>query len=317
VAEDEGGVSGDGRAWIRRHTGTATSPRESSAFWLRQTFAAVQAAPLRAVRLLAWKAGLGLNHAESSQIESIHVYERLQGPFGRPWLGGFGVIGALGLFGLWARRQSPGGRLLIVYVAAVGLPLVLFFVTDRYRHHLTLPLLIACGPALEALHGMWRARGHSHARRAAGAIAMLAGATALVWLPLVRFDRLQTEFDARRMLGDALVQKGRVEEGAAEFERCLAPALLARLPLGESAGARFSVASTYASLADAFARRERYAESERRSTPHPLTPAIALRRDHALMSRRAGTPGRGRGGPRSAPRARCWSRTSRTSPRRP
>ena len=280
----EGGADGDGRVYILRKEGVWVSPSASSAWWLERTWAQASAHPLRALRLLTWKGLVGLNHVEASQLDSIDVHERIEGPLGLPWLGSFGVVGVLGLFGLYGMRHSARGHVLLAHAIAVWAPLVLFFVTDRYRHHLALPLLVACGPAIEVLWGHVRSPGTRDPGRVAAFLALLA-AGVVVWLPLIRYQRQQIEFAVHQSLGEALLRKGNFVAGESELQQCIAPSMLAQLPLHESTTVRLAVAGVMSSLADSYVERGSPAQGEQvlRSAVELAPEDRELRRNHAML----------------------------------
>jgi hypothetical protein len=284
LADVEGGASGDGREVIAQATGVRLNPGQSSAWWLRATWSSVTTSPGRIVRLWVRKAGLGVNHVEASQVEDLDVHERIHGPLGIPFAGNFGFVGVLGLAGLVLIARRAEGRILIAHAVAVWAPMLVFFVTDRYRHHLTLPLLVTCGPALEMATLSLR-RAHRAPLPLARALVPVAVAGLIVWLPLIRASRWRTEFLAHRALAEAEIRNGDWPDGEAELTLALAPASLSRLPVARSTAAREAVAGAMQSLAGAYAQRGRFAESEL-WLAHALeyVPACqALRQDHALM----------------------------------
>jgi len=280
----EGGVDGDGRAYIYRKYGLKLSPLESSAYWLQQTSAQLSASPARVIRLLVWKSALSLNHAEVYQLDNIHVHERIDGPLGLMAIGEFGWIGALGLFGLVIARRTTQGRVLIAHALAMWAPMVIFFVTDRYRYHLVLPLLVACGPALELAWGLLRLR-TGFTVQLAPALLTLVATAAVVWLPLVQFDRQQIEFEVHHKLGDAFLSKGDYAQAEVELQKCLEPGTLSGVPLRRSSAARSAVSSVLHSLGTSYASRGLYLQSERAlRLAVSYSPGVRnLRRDHAVV----------------------------------
>jgi len=280
----EGGMNGDGRAAILRTTGQRLTPLQSSAWWFARAWQSMTASPGRALRLFGWKALLSVNHGEVWQMDNLHVVERAIGPLGLPAVGGFGVIGVLGLIGLVLQRRSRAGQVLAAHALAMGLPMVMFFVTDRYRLHLALPLLVACGPALESVAALLRTPARWSARLAPVS-ATLTLVTGLVWAPLVPFDRIQTEFELHRLLGDGLLRSGRIPDAERELGRCLEPAMLAGLPLDRSSSARGSLCGVLHSFAEISAELGDYSGGERALRQAlTLTPADrSARCDHALL----------------------------------
>jgi hypothetical protein len=284
IAEIEGGVPGDGRGWIAATTGLRLTPAESSAWWLAAAWSAARAAPARTLGLWLKKAALSLNHAEASQVEDLEVHERIVGPLGIPWLGSFGFVGILGLVGLALVGRRAEGRVLLADAAAAMGPLVFFFVTDRYRHHLTLPLLVACGPALQAgVRAVQRAR--LEPRQLGRLFAPATLAAWIVWLPLVPSGRERVEFLSRWTLAETCLHRGDWLAGQSQLELALAPATIARLPLARSSVAREVVAEAMHELGDSYAQRGRFVEGDRWLTQAlGLDPASReLRHDHAVL----------------------------------
>jgi pentatricopeptide repeat protein len=284
IAEMEGGTLGDGRDFIARTTGLKLSPAESSAWWLRATWSSAVASPGRVFGLWVRKAALSFNHVEASQIEDLGVHERILGPLGIPWVGTFGFVGMLGLVGLLLIVRRTEGHVLLAHMVGVWVSLVIFFVTDRYRHHLTLPLLVACGPAIEAtVQGIRNAR--LEPQRLSRVLAPAAVAASIIWLPLASVGRERVEFLSRWTLAEARLRHGDRLAGESELRLALAPGALARLPLTRSSTAREAVANAMQELGCSYAQRGLFAESDRwlvRALEY--TPAArTLQHDHAVM----------------------------------
>ena len=96
----EGGIDGDGRAYLAATQGHALSPGASARAWFDATLKFMAAQPRVALALGAYKLGLMLNARELPQLESPELYERMAGPLGLPVVGSFVFIGFFGLCGI-------------------------------------------------------------------------------------------------------------------------------------------------------------------------------------------------------------------------
>ena len=279
----EGGTGSDGREFLAGRAAGPLSARASSAEFVRLAMEAIRHEPGRWLRLLAFKAGLSLNHTEASQVGSLAVYSRTVGATGLPFVGEFGLLGTLGLFGLVLIARRPQGAVVLAQAAALWLPMLIFFVTDRYRYHLAIPLLVAIAPAVEWLIAPALREHRSIARWLSG-MSGLAACAAIVWLPLVPLAGVQTEFEVRRQVAEASIRRGDLERGIPELERCVAPEILARLPLQRSVGARRAVAGVFETVGKLRLSSGDYAAGERALHAalgyNPGNRGLAL--DHAL-----------------------------------
>lgn len=203
----------DGRAYLLASEGRRFTPAGSSARWAEKAAHYVRTEPAAALRLAGRKVLLAWNSRPIPQIESMDALRTLAGPLGLPVLGSFGFLALLGLVGAmhgFRRGATVAERWLLGYVVLLTLAMTPFFVTDRYRHHLT-PALAACaGLGITGL-----ARSGARVRLRSGFA--LAGAAALVFAPLPPRDARLTEWAAQADRAIRLLDDGRVEEALAVF----------------------------------------------------------------------------------------------------
>jgi hypothetical protein len=219
----EGGIDGDGRDYLERFHHVRLDAEASSRYWLSLMWRSIREQPWVSFRRLFFKLALSLNHVESTQISSIYAEQMTIGPLGLPLVGEFGVVALLGFVGLLAIRRSDA-RILLVGTALVAIAtMVVFFVVDRYRHHLALVLLVASGPGLQAIADAIRTP--DRWRRALGweglAFAVFA---VVVWWPLVPLWRVEASVQAGVGLGEAALLASRPDEAIRNLEACVAAA---------------------------------------------------------------------------------------------
>jgi tetratricopeptide (TPR) repeat protein len=171
------------------------------------------------LKLLGRKLVLLLNAAEMVDTESQESYAEWSWPVRLGgWIGHFGVLVPLALFGAWMvwperQRLSLFYAMTAVYAATV----LLFYVFARYRFPLV-PLLV-----LFASAGIFRAPGFiragSRGQKIAACVILLATVVATNW-PLVPsgFPQAVTENN----LGIALQAQGRLDAAAEHFQRAIA-----------------------------------------------------------------------------------------------
>jgi len=176
-----------GVAWddlqLQCNAAGAKGAAASSRFLTRQSLKQVGADPLRAIGLVLKKAVVLVGAHEGRNNIGAAFLAREQGLFllGR-WWPGFWLIGPFALLGvagaLWPRllggkRGSPQQVVLLLYLAALAIVVLPFFVNARFRMPL-LPVL-----ALYASYGFWRLAvqlrtGGRRANMAAAAVLLVA-----------------------------------------------------------------------------------------------------------------------------------------------
>lgn len=195
----DGGVEFDGRDHLRTTKGLALRASESNTYWARAGLEYALAHPVETGTRSAYKALLMLNRSESPQIEHVSVFERLAGPVGAPIVGGFAVLGVLGLAAVpFAGRWGAFGLALRLYLAAIVLATVPFFVTDRYRIHLLPATVLLAGLSAEALARAAKERWRPVFRSTAISVAV---AGCVVFAPLGIMDRNYESWLASSDLG--------------------------------------------------------------------------------------------------------------------
>ncbi|NNE10228.1 MAG: hypothetical protein HKN20_16835, partial [Gemmatimonadetes bacterium] len=212
--------------------GRPATPREISNYWAAQAREEILADPgaaaFRMLKKVAYlfSARMIGNNRDLALTFSSHPVLRL--PFVT-----FSLLVPLGLVGLlFARRRandyasgpepgrSEGRGLLISFTALYGLSIVLFFVCERFRVPLAVPLAVFAGAGMESL-----ARRLPAWRRALPAWLLLAAA-----LVLVRANLFQGE--AQSMSGQEAFHRGNVHARRGETEEAIAAyrEAIARIP---------------------------------------------------------------------------------------
>ena len=169
------GQAGDSTRVAESSTGRRLSPGEVSSYFAWRAFDWVTGHPADALRLWIRKIGILLNRVDVPLNYSYAFYAREPFSFLRvlavgPWL--LLPLGLVGLFWPALRTNRDGYWVWAMFVPVYGAAVVLFFVTDRYRMPLFVPLCAAAGAALVRCFDLVRARQFSALLRPAGAIAM-------------------------------------------------------------------------------------------------------------------------------------------------
>jgi tetratricopeptide (TPR) repeat protein len=219
LAQADGGVVADGRAYLKKVRHLTLSAGQSSTYWAHQALAFMRAHPGTTLALAGKKLLLLFNHRETPQIERPSLFRHLAGPMGVPVLGSFLLVGILGLVGLGCAGSAPTLTLgLRLYVALMAAGLIPFFVTDRYRVHLVPALALLAVLALESLMARCRTRPRASLRCLTWTAL---GAGALVTLPLVPSERAFDDWLAARDLGIRWLEKGRPDLAAPALGRAI------------------------------------------------------------------------------------------------
>jgi tetratricopeptide (TPR) repeat protein len=215
----DGGMDGDGRSYLRAVTGIAFGPTASSRFWAERATTWARTHPIETLRLAAFKLAMMWNRREYSQIEDIDEFRVVLGPIGLPFVGRFAFLGALALAGLvFAWRAGGRARFAIGYLAVMTLAIAPFFVTDRYRVHLVpAAALLAAFAIAEALRLI-------RTRTRAATITLGAGLAvgiAVVNLPLPSLDTARPAWDMACDLGDRWLTRSRPDLAIPEYEKAI------------------------------------------------------------------------------------------------
>src|SRR5580765_2246692 len=214
---EDGGAAADTRDYLRKLEHVDLGPNASSAWWSKRARGFIAAHPGRALALAVRKIGMMWNRREYPQIENVDEFRGMAGPVGLPFLGTFLLLGALafgGLFPAW--RRGAAGRFLVGYAGAMTLAVALFFVTDRYRHHLVPAAAVLAGLCVDALAGV---AAQSRLRPAVFATA-LAGLV-LVNLPAPQLGRAKSDWGMAFDMGTRWAEQGRLDRAVVEYERAL------------------------------------------------------------------------------------------------
>lgn len=239
----DGGMDGDGRSYLRAVTGLTLGPTASSRFWAERATTWARTHPLQTLRLAAFKLGMMWNRREYSQIEDVDEFRAVLGPIGLPFAGRFAFLGALALAGLlFAWRAGGRARFAIGYLVAMTLVVVPFFVTDRYRLHLV------PGAALLAAFALAEALRLFRARTRAATLTLGAGLAvgiAVVNLPLPSLDTARPAWDMACDLGDRWLNKSRPDLAVTEYEKAIEIERSVRLRGSQSPAGRQAHAELY------------------------------------------------------------------------
>src|SRR5688572_22717955 len=167
------GQASDSTRVAESSTGRRLSPGEVSSYFARRAFDWMAGHPADAIRLWIRKIGILLNRVDVPLNYSYAFYAResfLRVLAIGPWL--LLPLGLVGLFWPSLRLNRHGYWLWAMFVPLYGAAVVLFFVTDRYRMPLLVPLCAAAGAVLVRCYDLVRARQFRLLLRPAGAIAM-------------------------------------------------------------------------------------------------------------------------------------------------
>ena len=145
------GQAGDSKRVADASAGRSLSPGEVSNYFARRAIDWVTAHPTDALRLTLRKIGILLNRVDVPLNYSYAFYAREPSSFLRmlavgPWL--LLPFGVIGLFWPALRSNRCGYWVWAMFVPLYGAAVVVFFVADRYRMPLFVPLCATAGAAL-------------------------------------------------------------------------------------------------------------------------------------------------------------------------
>jgi tetratricopeptide (TPR) repeat protein len=145
------GQAGDSKRVAEASAGRSLSPGEVSNHFAGRALDWVTGHPAAALRLTLRKIGILLNRVDVPLNYSYAFYAREPSSLLRllavgPWL--LLPFGLIGLFWPALRAHRSGYWVWAMFVPVYGAAVVLFFVTDRYRMPLFVPLCAAAGAAL-------------------------------------------------------------------------------------------------------------------------------------------------------------------------
>jgi tetratricopeptide (TPR) repeat protein len=171
------GQAGDSTRVAESNAGRALTPGEVSDYFVRRAVDWITTHPADALRLTIRKAAILLNRVDVPLNYSYGFYAREPFSFLRvlvvgPWL--LLPFGVVGLFWPALRVNRLAYWVWAMFVPVYGAAVVAFFVTDRYRLPLFVPLCAAAGAALLRFFDLLRARHVGPIARPAAAVAMAA-----------------------------------------------------------------------------------------------------------------------------------------------
>lgn len=171
------GQAGDSKRLAESNLGRSLSPGEVSDYFAQQAINWVIGHPADALRLTIRKIGILLNRVDVPLNYSYAFYAREPSSFLRvlavgPWL--LLPFGLTGLVWPGLRANRLGYWVWAMFVPVYGAAVVVFFVTDRYRMPLFVPLCATAGAALLRLFELSSARAVVALLRPAGAVALFA-----------------------------------------------------------------------------------------------------------------------------------------------
>jgi Flp pilus assembly protein TadD len=169
------GQASDSTRVAELSSGRSLSPGEVSSYFAWRAFDWVTSHPADAVKLWIRKVGILLNRIDVPLNYSQAFFVREPWSFLRglaigPWL--LLPMGLVGLFWPALRTNHSGYWVWAMFVPVYGASVVLFFVTDRYRMPLLLPLCASAGAALVRLFDLAGARQFTLLLRPAAALAV-------------------------------------------------------------------------------------------------------------------------------------------------
>lgn len=241
----EGGTAGDGRDFIVRTTGQRMSAAESSRYWLGRTIKQIRTQPMQWLGLCGRKLLLMFNHSELPQIENPKSFAKVAGALGLPVDWAFAWFGILGLWGVcWAWRMSGTERAIVLWLAAMTIGTVAFFVVDRYRVHLVVPLALLASIAIDRLTKP----------RSLGAKRIMAAAlvTAVVLAPMVPASKAHDAWAFASTMGQAWLARSQPDSAVGYLQQAVAIQESGTLPAAQRSETKDLFGATYLELGVAY-----------------------------------------------------------------
>lgn len=171
------GQASDATRVAESNAGRRLSPGEVSDYFAWRAIDWVTGHPADAIRLSIRKIGILLNRVDVPLNYSYAFYVHEPSSFLRvlaagPWL--ILPFGLVGLFWPALRASRRGYWIWAMFVPVYGAAVILFFVSDRYRMPLLVPLCATAGAALVRFYDLARTRQLVPLLMPAGAVAMAA-----------------------------------------------------------------------------------------------------------------------------------------------
>jgi tetratricopeptide (TPR) repeat protein len=183
-----------------REAGRELRPSEVSAHWLRKGLGFWRERPAEALALYGKKMALVWNRRELPNTLDQEFFGPLHSwLFRLPLLPGFGLVAPIALAAAWKERRRAA--LLLGFLGVGTLATAAFFVCDRFRLPLVVALIPLAAMGLDRAYEALRSEGSAGkaARARPAAIALLAAAAALVWVPFPRLQATETGMSHYRM----------------------------------------------------------------------------------------------------------------------
>jgi 4-amino-4-deoxy-L-arabinose transferase-like glycosyltransferase len=202
-----------------REEGRELRPSEVSSHWLRKGLAFWSDAPGRALALTMKKIGLVWNRRELPNTLDQEFFGPLHSWLFRiPILPGFAAIAPIGLAAGWIDRRRAS--LLLAFLVLGTLVTAAFFVCDRFRLPLAVALIPLTAVGIDRALASVRAEGSvlGAVRASPRAVALLAAAAALVWIPFPKLQATETGMSEYR-LARAYEGEGNLQLAAEAYVR--------------------------------------------------------------------------------------------------
>ncbi|MDO9694816.1 MAG: tetratricopeptide repeat protein [Candidatus Latescibacteria bacterium] len=212
----------DAIAMAEKDAGRDLKPSEVDRWFLGRGLAFWAGEPLAALELYATKLRLLLGEGERSNDKYIYAWRDWSPLLRLPIWPGWTVVLVLGALG-WCRRDGvPGTRRLTLGVTALyAVSILLFFVNARFRLPVAALLTIPAGAGADALWTAVRGRRWVHGLIGPAVAALLAVA-ALSDLVTFREHRTEANPFHHFTLGNAWLDKGRLEDAGREYAEAIA-----------------------------------------------------------------------------------------------
>jgi Flp pilus assembly protein TadD len=198
--------------------GRRLTPAEISRYWTRRALVFITSHPTAWLRLIARKIALLWNAREMLDTESQETHAEWSVPLRLAgYIGHFGVLVPLALFGIWATWPQRARlwvfyALLIAYAGSV----VIFYVFARYRYPLVPLLVLFSGAGLTAARQFFRV----HPRPVViGALTTVAATAVFANRPLLSSELMRAI--SENNFGTAQQEEGRLDEAAAHYRRAI------------------------------------------------------------------------------------------------
>ncbi len=209
ITPDISGQAGDARSVAQQALGRTLTDAEVSAYFYRLGFDWMRAQPTAALRLFLRKIGYAFTAEHLTLNYSYPFYAYDMRTLLALLVIGAGLLVPLGAAGAVcaAPTREVGAWLIwISFVPVYAIAVALFFVSERYRLPLLIPMCVCAGGAIDWAIAL-RARG-SHGRVAAAAAVVTAAAIAVNW-PLGLDDGRTEE---RTRMAEQLIANGRAND---------------------------------------------------------------------------------------------------------